>query len=394
MKLANSLTAFQWAEPLDMPDGVKMMGVVEKQGVAFSAAGWREARLDHTIDADALGRAIRRQLRPLSAPTLARARDEYAQKHVPAMPPYLIIEPVGGACPRKCGFCSINVTHRPLPDGRTARAGMMKWDGYEKLMREFGEWGGGYGVSLYELGETGLYRGKDRDGNKKDWADLVDCAKKVGRFKIANMSTSGDCDNLARLLECDLDDLIFSIDGLDKSTYETNRPSTIPNDTTAFERTIERVMAFLELKAARGVPRPFCRMQIINNSLCAPQVHDFIRHWIQVPGIDDVFVKHLDSMAAWIKGLVTDEEDAIKAAQVGDMPCQHIWEVASVTWTGAFNACSHDARTELFDGHTIYNSTFREWWQGRFMNELRLEHIGGATREPCVSCRDRDCWLG
>jgi hypothetical protein len=394
MKLANSLTAFQWSGPLAMPDGVKMMGVAEKQGVAFSAAGWREARLDRTVDADALGRAIRRQLRPLSAPTLAAARDGYARKEVPDLPPYLIIEPVGGACPRKCGFCSINVTHRPLPDGRQARAGMMKWDGYVKLMREFGEWGGGYGVSLYELGETGLWRGKDAAGNKKDWADLVDCAKRVGRFKIANMSTSGDCDNLHRLLECDLDDLIFSIDGLDKRTYETNRPSTLPNDTQSFERTIERVMAFLELKAARGTPRPFVRMQIINNALCAPQVHDFIRHWIAVPGVDDVFVKHLDSMAAWIKGLVTDEEDALKAAQVGEMPCQHIWEVASVTWTGAYNGCSHDARTELYDGHTIYNSTFREWWQGRFMNDLRLEHIGGAKREPCVSCRDRDCWLG
>lgn len=261
-------------------------------------------------------------------------------------------------------------------------------------MQEFGEWGGGYGVSLYELGETGLYRGKDASGNKKDWADLVDVAKKVGKFRIANISTSGDCDNLARLLDCDLDDLIFSIDGIDKTTYEANRPSTIPNDTSSFERTIERVMTFLELKAARGLPRPFCRMQIINNALCAPQVVDFIRHWIQVDGIDDVFCKNLDGMGAWLKGVVSEDEAAIKMRQVASMPCQHIWEVASVTWTGAMNACSHDAYTDLFDGHTIYNSTFREWWQGGFMQDLRTEHNSGVVRKPCVGCAERDCWLG
>ena len=393
MELVNPLTAFVWDKPLDI-NGVAMLGIKEKQGHAFSRAGYLAALDDPTLDADAVGRAVRRQLRPLSKPTLEKARAEYEAREIPEMPPYLIIEPVGGACPRKCRFCSINVTHRPLENGKTARAGMMKWSGYEKIMREFGEWGGGYGVSLYELGETGLYRGRDENGNKKDWADLVDTAKRVGKFKIANISTSGDCDNLDRLLECDLDDLIFSVDGLDKATYETNRPSTIPNDTRSFERMMDYIMAFLEKKAARGLPRPFCRMQIINNALCAPQVVDFIRYWIDIPGIDDIFVKNLDSMHRWLTGVVTDKEDAIKAAQVGSMPCQHIWEVASVTWTGAFNACSHDAYTELYDGHTIYNSTFREWWQGGFMNDLREEHKGGPKRLPCVDCRERDCWLG
>ncbi len=394
MELVNPLTAYPIGRQFEDINGIGMKGITEKQGVAFSRHGYEAAKLDPTIRSDIYGAMIRRTLRPLSQTALTKARAEYAAREVPEMPPYLIIEPVGGICPRKCGFCSINVTHRPLADGRTARAGMMKWDGYMKLMREFGEWGGGYGVSIYELGETGLYRGKDENGNKKDWADLVDAAKRVGKFKIANISTSGDVDNLDRLLDCDLDDLIFSVDGLDKKTYEANRPSTIPNDTTSFERTTDRIMAFLEKKSARGLLRPFCRMQIINNSLCAPQVVDFIRYWIQIDGIDDILVKNLDGMGAWLKGVVPEEEAAIKMRQVASMPCQHIWEVASVTWTGAMNACSHDAYTDLFDGHTIYNSTFREWWQGGFMQDLRDEHNRGVVRKPCIDCAERDCWLG
>jgi len=391
MELVNSLTAFSWNSPLDI-NGIKMMGWPEKQGASFSKHGYEAAKLDSSIDPDKYGAMIKRSLRPFSKPTLDKARQRYTAKEVPALPPYVILEPVGGACPKSCGFCSINVSHRPLPDGRQAKAGMMKWDGYLKFMEEYGESNDGVGLSLYELGETGLWRGKDKDGNKKDWADLVDTAKKVGKFKIVNISTCGDVENLDRLLDCDLDDLIFSIDGLDKETYESNRPSTRPNDTMSFERTIQRIMDFLKLKTERGTSRPFCRMQVINKDNTASQIEDFIRYWIDVPGIDDCFVKNLDSMHRWIDGVVTDEEDAIKAEQVGDMPCQHIWNVASMTWTGAFNACSHDAFTELFDGHSIYNSTFREWWHGQFMTELREEHKLGAKRLPCVDCRERDCW--
>ncbi len=41
-----------------------MRGAAEKQGYSFSRAGWLASKNDPTIDADKLGRALRRQLRP------------------------------------------------------------------------------------------------------------------------------------------------------------------------------------------------------------------------------------------------------------------------------------------------------------------------------------------
>ena len=115
-----------------------------------------------------------------------------------------------------------------------------------------------------------------------------------------------------------------------------------------------------------------------------------------MPGVDDVLVKNLDGMNAWLgDSVVPEAESAIKRAQVAAMPCQHLWAIGSVVATGEFNACCHDARTELTTaGANINEMAFADWWRGEYMTALRAEHSGGLFRAPCHSCLERDPWLG
>ena len=397
MELVNPLSAFTWSAPLDVA-GVAMRGVPEKQGWAFSRHGWLAARDEPTLDADALGRAVRRQLRPLSAPTLASARAEYQRREVIAFPRYFIIEPMA-VCNRRCPFCPISVVERFDEDGKRA-GGVMAWADFRKLMDEcFGH--DVYGLSLYQLGESFLWRGRAESGNKLDISDMVNYAKRTGGFRAVNLSTNGDVANLACVLGSELSDLIISIDGMTAEVYDGNRPSTTPNDTGAFERTLERVHTFLAEKAISGEPRPFVRLQIINKHDTVHQVLDFIRYWIQVPGVDDVFVKNLDSMAPWLgEGVVSADEASLKMARVMQMPCQHLWAIGSMTASGQLNACCHDARSELSERGpngkfaNIRNTSFADWWAGSFMTTLRAEHARGHFRAPCTTCAERDPWLG
>lgn len=390
MQLVNPLSAFTWTAPLDVGGGVKMMGIAEKQGHAFSRHGWLAAQDDPTLDADAVGRAVRKQWRPLSKPTLDKARAEYAARTVTPFPRYFIIEP-NASCNRKCVFCPITVTNRK---------GNLPWSDFLTLMAECGQHDV-YGISLYQLSEPMLYRSQRWNQasmalERVDIADMVTAAKQVGGFRAVNISTNGDADNLVRLLECDVDDVIISIDGMTAEVYDTNRPSTKAGDVGAFARTVGRVRAFLEQKAQRGAPKPWVRLQIINNALCAPQVLDFIRHWIAVPGVDDVFVKHLDGMNAWLgNAAVSADESALKMAQVAAMPCQHLYAIGSLVADGRYNACCHDARTELTTaGANVREMKFADWWSGEYMTTLRAEHSGGHFRSPCKNCAERDPWLG
>src|SRR3990167_148392 len=284
MELVNPLTSFTWNSPLNI-NGVAMMGHLGKQWIEFSRHGWLAAKENPTISADDYGAMIRNTLRPLSRPTLNRARGEYARKEVIRAPSYWLIETVGGICARRCPFCSINVMRRPDKDGKEARAGMLAWDAWIKFLGECGEYGP-YGCSAYQLGEPMNYVGRDSGGNKKDIGDIVDTAKSIGKFKIINVSTHADVTNLDRLLECDVDDLIVSLDAVTPETYAKNRPTTNGKDEGAFKRTVDRFKSFLAKKSERGYSKPFVVAQIINSSLTKDEVLSFIREWIAVDGID------------------------------------------------------------------------------------------------------------
>ena len=384
MEIVNPLSSYPIGTRVEDINGIPLRGIVEKQGIAFSAHGYRACLEEPGIDADVYGRMIRRRLRPLSRMTLDSAKRDYAKRDAGLFPRYFIIEP-NASCNRKCVFCPITVTNRK---------GNMKWNDFLKLILECGQHDV-YGISLYQLSEPMLWRGKSDYGIPIDIADMVTASKNIGGFKAVNISTNGDADNLHRLLECPVDDIYISIDGTTAEVYDQNRPSTKANDTGAFDRTIERVTEFLDKRAKQSPNGSWVRMQIINNALCAPQVLDFIRHWIQHPGVDDVFVKHLDGMNPWLgNAAVSKEESDAKMDKVRNMPCQHIYSIGSMVADGRYNSCCHDSLTELTTaGANVREMSFSDWWDGDFMTELRKEHEGGATRRPCVLCTERDPWL-
>lgn len=392
MRIINPNASFTWDAPLDIM-GVPMMGVPEKQGTSFSRHGWLRWRTGmEDASADQLGLLERAARRPLSSHYLQIARHDYAARRVVPFPRYFIIEPTN-ICNRACPFCSIDVVNRPHLRTGVPIKGHMRWMHFETLMRECAQHDV-YGLSLYQLGDAMLW--KDLDG-QRTIADMVSVAKQLGGFRVVNVSTNGDVNNLHLLLDCPLDDLIISIDGTTAEVYDENRPSTRSGDTGAFARTLSRVEAFLREKVSRSKVAPYVRMQIINKDNTRRQVLDFIRHWIQVPGVDDVFVKHLDGMEPWIGDRAADDAagSARKMTDVSSMPCQHLWAIGSMTVAGTFNGCCHDARTELTEpGANVSESTFAEWWRGDYMTNLRAQHLAGTPGLPCATCRERDPWLG
>jgi hypothetical protein len=397
MELVNSQTAYRW-DFIDV-DGVKFRGVPEKQGYSFHRAGLLAAQSDPSLDPDTIGKAVRQQLRPLSWKYRLKAIREHATLTAPAFPHAWIVESVN-VCNRACPFCTITVMKRFAADGKDIK-GVMDWGVFQTLMAECAEHDT-YGISLYQLGEPFLWHGRDADGSRLNIGHMVNAAKRQGKFKVCNLSTNGDVPNLACVLGSELDDLIISIDGMTEATYNANRPSTTKNDSRAFQRTLERVHAFLEQKARLGLPRPYVVLQCINKQDTAAECADFVRYWLQVEGVDAVLLKNLDGMNAWLGDrVVSPDESAAKMAKVASMPCQHIFSVGSAVVDGTYNGCCHDALTELTDTVLVNgvchrmgvtNTRFADWWQGQFMTQLRREHMAGEFRQPCKNCAERDVW--
>lgn len=389
----NASSGYAFTEPIDV-EGIPLRGVREKQGMRFGRAGWLAVRDGMPTDVygpEDYDRMHRATLRPQSGPMLRRAREEYATRTVPPFPRYHILEPTS-ICNRACPFCPISA----LNPSRAAK-GRIDWTDALAYFLDCGQHEV-YGLSLYQLGEPLLWKGHDGHGMPLDLRDLVRVAKDIGGFQVVNVSTNGDVPNLDLLFDCPVDDVIISIDGTTAATYGENRPSTARADLWAFRRTIQRVRDFLHQKAIRTAGRqglPYVRLQIINKANTAPEIPAFIREWLPRAGVDDVFVKDLDGMVPWVgDGAVSAAESATKLAQVGTMPCQHLWTIGSMTAEGTLNACCHDARTELTDGSHVLNVTPATFWRGPYMTGLRERHLRGDYPMPCATCPERDVWLG
>lgn len=368
-----------------------MRGIAKPQGRLFSAAGWRAVRdgmPTAAYDADAYGQMGRMGRRPLAAAYHEAAVAAYQTGIVPAFPAYHIVEPTS-VCNRACPFCPIHA----LNDSRAAKK-RLDWTDYLAYLRGcVGQ--RVYGLSLYQLGEPLLWRGHDADGRDLDLRDMVTAAKRIAGFQIVHVSTNGDVPNLDLLLDCPIDDVIISIDGTTAQVYGENRPSPAAHDDHAFSRTKDRVKAFLSQKVRQAKTSPHVTLQIIEKANTREQIAPFLREWISVPGVDDVFVKRLDGMAPWVGDAArTTAENASALAAVATQPCQHLWAIGSMTAEGIVNACCHDARTELTDGSHIGSVSPSVFWRGPFMEQLREEHRAGIFRAPCATCAERTVWLG
>jgi Asp-tRNA(Asn)/Glu-tRNA(Gln) amidotransferase A subunit family amidase len=129
-------------------------------------------------------------------------------------------------------------------------------------------------------------------------------------------------------------------------------------------------------------------------SVSDPEVNESVKGAVQGLGKQGAIVKELSLPPVKIHCSVL-AEDAIKAARTETMTCQHIYAVGSMVADGRFNSCAHDAYTELTTaGANIDAMTFDEWWNGDYLTNLRGQHNTGKFINPCLSCREKDTWLG
>jgi len=190
--------------------------------------------------------------------------------------------------------------------------------------------------------------------------------------------------NLDALLSTKLDDLILSIDGIKKETYESYRLGA------KYEDMIEKVSAFLKAKVKGGYDRPYVRIQTIWTKDTEDEIEDFVNKWLKIPGVDNVFLKNLDGMNPWLgdKMVKTSEVDDINKNR---LPCSQLWLLAAIFWNGDMSGCCHDAHGDLVVGN-IRESKIKDIWHSQDMHNLRKRHMESDYPEICKNCVEWWVW--
>jgi hypothetical protein len=285
-------------------------------------------------------------------------------------PRYVQIETVR-LCNARCAFCAVDQWDKTVP--------RMADRLFDKIVAELA----GYAdwirwVNIQRAGEPLLDR---------QIYDRIRRLKKVG-IKAVTMSTNASAlneRNGRRLLEAGLDELMLSIDAVDRETYERTRRGL------DFDRVITNIRGFFALRDAM---RPQTRIRVRGVIFIPPEdpaYREVIAQWegfwkeLRAPG-DRVYMLPPHT---WGNQVMWD--GFTPAIEPTYHPCIMLWSSLQITAMGKVALCTddYDAKIELGDAN---RQSLAEIWRGDAFQRVRRLHAAGRRNDlgMCLGCRTYD----
>lgn len=278
---------------------------------------------------------------------------------LPYMPVRIWVEPTSH-CNLRCIMC-------PNKDLPKEQKGFMEWTLFQKIIDEAAE--SVFDVHLLHRGESLLH---------PDFFKMARYAHDKGlTVKFHTNGTLLDEKKSYQLINSGIDQFSFSFDGYKKETYERIRIGA------NFEKTINNIIRFLEIKKKLGSKKPYTILELIN----FPEEnirHDrvgrkkFLSYFKDLP-LDKLEIKELHNWAGEIP----------KPRQARDFsPCTFLWQALIIFWDGSVLPCTQDFFGSLTLGNAR-NSSLAEIWNGEKITALRKKMID-MDIENIKACRSCD----
>ena len=191
-------------------------------------------------------------------------------------------------------------------------------------------------------------------------------------------------DMAQKLLDSGLDFISFSFDGYDKETYESIRVNS------NFERTMENIRYFLELKKRLGRKKPYTLLQVINLPTIIKtekrQKEEFIEKFRGLTKFKFVTPHRFG-------GKIQEEKTGTRYAYTGIdkkvkyVPCPYPWTSMSIYWNGDVVPCCIDFHGNYVVGN-VKKDSIRDIWNSERLKELRKKLAERKNNEfgLCSTC--------
>jgi len=279
-----------------------------------------------------------------------------------SFPTEMIIE-VSSLCNLKCLMCFRNY----LP--KETKYSNMEFKVFQKIINECRKEGIA-AVKLSWRGESLL---------NKDFVKMVAYAKKAGIEEVSTL-TNATCltpEVAQGLIDKGLDQIIISVDGVTKETYEKVRRGA------NFERVITNINKLIELKNNK----PLIRLQITEIPENKDEIQDFVKEWRGK--VDEI------AISGFIDYSYIDEEqdpkvqEGLKKAK-GRLPCPSLWQRLAIMADGTVTVCCIDVQGKLALGN-VKDRSIKSMWQSYTLHNLRKIHKARNldSIEACRKCNAR-----
>lgn len=276
------------------------------------------------------------------------------------LPYRLWIEPTS-VCNLKCIMC-------PNKDLEPNQVGMMDFGLFKKVIDEAKHFV--HDVNIHHRGESLLHR---------RLFDMIKYAKDNAIvLKLHTNATALNEKNAKNLLECGLDFISFSFDGLDKETYERYRVGA------QYEKTIKNIIGFLNLKKRLKKKKPFTVTELIDyrgndNAYDLSKLSKFKRQFNGLP-LNRLVIREPHNFAGNINLNTMNAKSTYS-------PCTFLWHSLVIFWNGDISPCTQDFHGEIILGN-VRDSTIEEIFNGDKLVSLREKALKGDVEHlsPCSAC--------
>ncbi len=307
-------------------------------------------------------------------------RRELTLRHTPLQ---LWIEPTN-KCNLRCVMCINAVVSK--------EGGFMDQPLYRSIIDQARAWRPRPVVNLFLGGESTLHR---------QIFDMVAYADRAGlETALATNATVLSPERSRRLIEAGLANIIFSFDGYDKASFEAVRVGA------DFERTVENMRTFLEIKRELGrrKPRVTFYSLVTRTSDAAEErtkLAAFQRTFEGLP-IEEFKIREAGHWGGTFDGV--DTPDFQEDVAYGDrfLPCFRLWESMSILWDGRVVPCCVDFMGELPLGDARKQPLLEIWNGPRMVTHRRKMIAHDIADVPLCTKGTRGCevpwptqaWLG
>ncbi len=254
----------------------------------------------------------------------------------------------------------------PNKDLKKKDKGYMDMDLYKKIVDEAREFI--FDINLAHRGESLLH------------PEIVEAIKYSKQNKIfTRLHTNGSklTEDLAEnIIAAGLDRISFSFDGYTQETYQKIRVGG------NFEKTIENIVRFLEIKKAAGTITPQISIEVINFEKTSGKnleqaKQEFKKRFQDLP-LDSFVIKELHNWAGEIKTKQNSDNYSI---------CPFPWNALIICWDGSVIPCTQDFFNHNIIGN-IKDNSIKEIWNGKKITLLRKKLAEQKLDEfkTCSNC--------
>jgi radical SAM protein with 4Fe4S-binding SPASM domain len=284
-------------------------------------------------------------------------------------PKFFEVETVN-ACNAKCKMCTI---------GDWAKRGSylmsdVVWDKFIGEIKDYRQWIDRVNVS--------------RDGEPLMDSKLENRIKDLKResVRFVTLATNGsllDNNRAKAMLDSGLDDIMFSIDGFTKETYEKIRIGL------KFEEVVDNCVNFIKIRDTLNY-KTTVRVRMVLQDENKAELPDWMKFW--KPFLrqgDRVYAKPAHSWGNQLKGYENITPKLVRK-DYSEETCVSPWSTLVLKVNGDIPLCPVDFRCNFLMGN-INDSTIKEIWNSGGFNKVRDKLIIGE-RNSLSLCRNCYLW--